>query len=68
MSTSSPPSPRCQSYHLLPSVRGDLLRKLGRTGEARAEFERAAALTSNERERQLSEDARRSGRAGSPTS
>ena len=40
-------------YHLLPSVRGDLLAKLGRSGEARAEFERAAALTHNERERGL---------------
>ena len=38
-------------YHLLPSVRGDLLTKLGRLEEARAEFERAAALTQNERER-----------------
>jgi RNA polymerase sigma-70 factor (ECF subfamily) len=35
---------------LLPSVRGDLLSKLGRHGEARAEFERAASLTRNERE------------------
>ncbi len=40
-------------YHLLPSVRGDLLSKLGRGDEARAEFERAAALTQNERERAL---------------
>jgi predicted RNA polymerase sigma factor len=40
-------------YHLLPSVRGDLLAKLGRAGEARAEFERAAALTRNEREREV---------------
>jgi RNA polymerase sigma factor (sigma-70 family) len=40
-------------YHLLPSVRGDLLAKLGRGDEARAEFERAAALTQNERERAL---------------
>ncbi|WP_340376767.1 sigma-70 family RNA polymerase sigma factor [Streptomyces sp. SS7] len=40
-------------YHLLPSVRGDLLLRLGRTAEARAEFERAAALARNERERQL---------------
>ena len=40
-----------RTYHLLPSVRGDLLAKLGRTAEARAEFERAAALTSNEAER-----------------
>ena len=48
--------PALQGYHLLPSVRGDLLRKLGRTDEAKAEFARAAALTSNERERQLSAD------------
>jgi RNA polymerase sigma-70 factor, ECF subfamily len=41
-------------YHLLPSVRGDLLIKLGRPAEARVEFERAAALTRNERERELS--------------
>ncbi|ADD45374.1 RNA polymerase sigma factor [Stackebrandtia nassauensis] len=40
-------------YHLLPSVRGDLLERLGRTAEARAEFERAAALTGNARERDL---------------
>ena len=40
-------------YHLLPSVRGDLLFKLGRLDEARAEFERAAALTRNSRERTL---------------
>lgn len=40
-------------YHLLPSVRADLLAKLGRSGEARVEFERAAALTRNERERAL---------------
>ena len=40
-----------RSYHLLPSVRGDLLAKLGRSVEARAEFERAAELTSNEAER-----------------
>ena len=45
--------PVLKSYHLLPSVRGDLLRKLGRTREARAEFERAAALTQNARERDL---------------
>jgi predicted RNA polymerase sigma factor len=42
-----------QGYHLLPSVRGDLLLKLGRLEEARAELERAAALTRNERERAL---------------
>jgi len=46
--------PALRTYHLLPSVRGDLLRKLGREAEARAEFERAAALTENERERELS--------------
>jgi RNA polymerase sigma factor (sigma-70 family) len=40
-------------YHLLPSVRGDLLAKLGRKQEARAEFERAAELTNNLRERDL---------------
>jgi RNA polymerase sigma factor (sigma-70 family) len=45
--------PALKTYHLLPSVRGDLLRKLGRFDEARAEFERAAALTRNERERKL---------------
>ncbi|HEX5121837.1 MAG TPA: RNA polymerase sigma factor [Rhodanobacteraceae bacterium] len=42
-----------ENYHLLPSVRGDLLTKLGRFDEARSEFERAAALTRNERERAL---------------
>jgi predicted RNA polymerase sigma factor len=45
--------PALRSYHLLPSVRGDLLRKLGRFDEARYEFERAAALAQNERERKL---------------
>jgi RNA polymerase sigma factor (sigma-70 family) len=45
--------PSLKSYHLLPSVRGDLLAKLGRTEEARSEFERAAALTRNARERKL---------------
>jgi RNA polymerase sigma factor (sigma-70 family) len=45
--------PRLAGYHLLPSVRGDLLVKLGRHGEARAEFERAASLTRNAREREL---------------
>jgi RNA polymerase sigma-70 factor (ECF subfamily) len=43
--------PALAGYHLLPSVRGDLLAKLGRLDEARAEFERAADLTQNERER-----------------
>ena len=42
-----------EGYHLLPSVRGDLLDKLGRADEARAEFERAAAMTANQRERAL---------------
>ena len=45
--------PSLASYHLLPSVRGDLLAKLGRLDEARADFERAAALTRNVRERKL---------------
>lgn len=45
--------PALRSYHLLPSVRGDLLERLGRPAEARAEFERAAALTRNARERDL---------------
>ena len=45
--------PALKDYHLLPSVRGDLLFKLGRYDEARAEFERAAGLTRNERERAL---------------
>ena len=45
--------PSLGGYHLLPSVRGDLLKKLGRFDEARAEFERAAAMTRNARERAL---------------
>jgi RNA polymerase sigma factor (sigma-70 family) len=45
--------PALKSYHLLPSVRGDLLAKLGRAHEASAEFERAASLTRNARERVL---------------
>jgi RNA polymerase sigma factor (sigma-70 family) len=45
--------PALENYHLLPSVRGDLLTKLGRSGEAREEFERAATLTRNARERTL---------------
>jgi len=45
--------PALKSYHLLPSVRGDLLAKLGRWREARGEFERAASLTANEREKTL---------------
>jgi predicted RNA polymerase sigma factor len=43
--------PSLQSYHLLPSVRGDLLARLGRVDEARTEFERAVGLTRNARER-----------------
>lgn len=45
--------PSLKSYHLLPAVRGDLLAKLGRDDEAREEFERAASLTRNVREREL---------------
>ena len=45
--------PALRGYHLLPSVRGDLLDKLGRREEARAEFERAAAMTKNGRERAM---------------
>jgi predicted RNA polymerase sigma factor len=49
-------------YHLLQSVRGDLLLRLGRTGEARAELEQAASMTSNERERELLLERARSAR------
>jgi predicted RNA polymerase sigma factor len=45
--------PALRNYHLLPSVRGDLLRKLGRMQEARAEFEKAASITRNMREKNL---------------
>jgi len=45
--------PALRSYHLLPSVRGDFLKKLGRLEEARAEFERAASMTRNSREQAL---------------
>jgi len=45
--------PALAGYHLLPSVRGDLLSKLGRRDEARRELERAASLTRNQRERAL---------------
>ena len=60
--------PALKTYHLLPAVRGDLLAKLGRAEEARAEFERAASLTRNARERDLmleraDEAARRAGAA-----
>ncbi len=59
--------PELRRYHLLPSVRGDLLAKLGRADEARAEFERAASLTRNDRERSvLLRRAAECGRAGQP--
>ena len=45
--------PELRGYHLLPSVRGDFLMKLGRRREARTEFARAASLTQNARERAL---------------
>ena len=45
--------PLLREYHLLPAVRADLLERLGRTVEAGSEFERAAALTQNVRERAL---------------
>ncbi|MEU5752600.1 RNA polymerase sigma factor [Streptomyces sp. NPDC047829] len=54
--------PALRDYHLLPSVRGDLLLRLGRTAEARTEFERAASLARNARERELL--ARRAGQCG----
>jgi predicted RNA polymerase sigma factor len=44
---------RLRDYHLLPSVRGDLLERLGRFEEARTEFSNAASLASNARERSL---------------
>jgi predicted RNA polymerase sigma factor len=46
-------APALQRYHLLFSVRGDLLERLGRRDEAKAEFERAAGLTRNDQERLL---------------
>jgi predicted RNA polymerase sigma factor len=45
--------PGLRNYHLLPSVRGDLLERLGRGEEANAEFERAVAMTRNESEKEL---------------
>jgi predicted RNA polymerase sigma factor len=45
--------PALEAYHLLPTVRGELLVRLGRDAEARVEFERAASLTRNAREREL---------------
>jgi RNA polymerase sigma factor (sigma-70 family) len=63
--------PRLEGYHLLPSVRGDLLFKLGRPGEAAEEFERAASLTRNAREKKLlldrAEACRRSRTVPAPT-
>ncbi len=59
--------PALKSYHLLPSVRGDLLMKLGRLGEAQSEFEHAASLTRNARERGLLlERARKSATVATP--
>jgi RNA polymerase sigma factor (sigma-70 family) len=60
--------PLLKSYHLLPSMRGDLLNKLGRFDEARAEFERAASLTRNAPERKLLLDraAAAAARSGTP--
>ena len=60
--------PSLESYHLLPSVRGDLLKKLGRMDEARAEFERAAGLTRNTRERELLIERARTCASGPATS
>jgi len=48
--------PLLQTYHLLPSVRGDLLQKLGRFSEAGLEFERAASLAQNARDKKLLQD------------
>ena len=59
--------PALRAYHLLPSVRGDLLAKLGRTAEARKEFERAALMAQNGRERELLvARAKRCGAKGGP--
>ena len=58
--------PALRNYHLLPSVRGDLLLKLGRAGEAAAEFRRASELTRNARERELSAQRARSAGAQAP--
>jgi RNA polymerase sigma-70 factor, ECF subfamily len=57
--------PSLEVYHLLPSVRGELLRKLGRFDEARSEFERAASLTRNSRERDLLHERARACAVGS---
>jgi predicted RNA polymerase sigma factor len=58
--------PSLANYHLLPTVRGDLLARLGRFDEACVEFERAAALTQNLRERELLQERVRASRAGEP--
>jgi RNA polymerase sigma factor (sigma-70 family) len=58
--------PSLKGYHLLPAVRGDLLTKLGRFDEARTEFERAASLTRNARERELLLHRARACDGGSP--
>ncbi len=55
--------PSLRGYHLLPSVRGDLLMKLGRLAQAQAEFERASVLTANAKERELTEQRARSAAA-----
>jgi RNA polymerase sigma factor (sigma-70 family) len=60
--------PSLQSYHLLPSVRADLLQKLGRLDEARAEFTRAATLTRNTREREFLIGRAKACTNGSPSS
>ena len=60
--------PSLEGYHLLPTVRGDLLARLGRFGEARAEFGRAAALTRNSRERELLLERARACAGGPPLS
>ncbi len=57
--------PSLRNYHLLPSVRGDLLARLGRLDEARAEFEGAASITRNARERELLLDRARACAGGS---
>jgi RNA polymerase sigma-70 factor (ECF subfamily) len=57
--------PALANYHLLPSVRGDLLKKVGRMDEARAEFERAARLTRNTRECEMLLERARACRSGS---
>jgi RNA polymerase sigma-70 factor, ECF subfamily len=56
--------PSLRAYHLLPSVRGDLLMKLGRTAEAQAEFRRASELTANARERELTDQRARAAESG----